>query len=1173
MANFLKDPSYLDYLAELETINGIPTGILPKMMRIESGGDPTARSPKGARGLFQFMGPTAREVGINPDDPIEAAGGAAIYLRRLYNQFGNWEKATAAYNAGPGNISKGIYPKETRDYNAKLWGPEPPAPAPPVPGTERGKATRAVPEKASTPGELAPRSEPGAGPTLPPYLQDLAEGLVKYVGVLPESLNLEDIKRLPGVAATHLMKGLGEAADFFLGGPIITTQQTAPAFGLTPLPEIPKDFVTESLAAQGLISPTYEPKGPRERRVAGVSELVGMGAVDPTVARGGVKAIETVGRHLVEEVGRGKALGAGQRGAIGPLGRVPLPSGAPPPAAPQELALTMAERVRVQADIRRFSKLKRDLTQSEKERLGGLHNELTALDVTLRTLRGGLTKPALTQIAALNSAQNVREIARRGRQTWAETERLSRALREERLPELARLTGASVKDVDSVMRRQIGEAYNAEHIDNAAHQLKTQWAADQAFYRDMAAKMQAGTFADADILAAHERILNTTALNEQYSGIRAEAGRALNIFNKMKREGIYDINERVSAALAQHHGNEADLLKAKIIALSRLEATNPAQGIQETRKLFEATGWDKFHEGLYAFVLSGIPTQIANAAGNWGVQLFEDIVRFSAAAKPWRRDVTMREAMAHFNGWFGGTLDGLKAFAHVMKTEAAYGPFVTEVTRGRAIKGLKGRLIRTPLTAMQATDAFFKAMSYAKTKRALATRESLKTGRPFNQFMDESTPEGKEIKKQATAEAHRRTFTDPPGKYVRAIESVRATHPLMRIPMLFVRTPAKLLGMPLKNNILTGGFFRDVRETLAKGGAEAQLQKERMMLGTALGGIAYFMADQELITGAAPDEPALRDLFYQSGRQPYAINLKALGLGEGWLPYKRFEPWATYLGAVADMNTFMKERPLNEDEERTVMDYFVTLMGGITQNFSDKTFMRSITDFTEAWSDPERFLENYAANLAGLAIPTIVAHKAKADDPFMREANGFFDRLRLKLPLDIGFGKRQDLPRKVSGFGEFVTERGTWLQRMTSPFIPSGFRHDPLVEELLRLGVGVGVQPRHKEKTIPQVGPGGELRLEPVKVNLDPATYELLATTRGELMRAYMASVIASPGYQAAPEYEKKYIVETILSRAKRKIGAALDRGFEGKLLELALTQHPIDIMELKTPGRPPSPP
>lgn len=98
-------------------------------------------------------------------------------------------------------------------------------------------------------------------------------------------------------------------------------------------------------------------------------------------------------------------------------------------------------------------------------------------------------------------------------------------------------------------------------------------------------------------------------------------------------------------------------------------------------------------------------------------------------------------------------------------------------------------------------------------------------------------------------------------------------------------------------------------------------------------------------------------MFYESKRQPYSFNLKAMGLGEGYLPFKRFEPFATYFGAMADMNQFLKEKPLNEDEERDVMDYFVAIMGGIAENLGDKTFMRSITDFAEAWAEPKRLFD------------------------------------------------------------------------------------------------------------------------------------------------------------------------------------------------------------------------
>lgn len=104
---------------------------------IESGLDPRIISYAGAGGLWQFMPATGREYGMRQDDyiderfnPIKSTDAACRYLKRLYNAFGDWEMALAAYNVGPGNVRRamrrsgsssfwGIYnflPKQTRHY-------------------------------------------------------------------------------------------------------------------------------------------------------------------------------------------------------------------------------------------------------------------------------------------------------------------------------------------------------------------------------------------------------------------------------------------------------------------------------------------------------------------------------------------------------------------------------------------------------------------------------------------------------------------------------------------------------------------------------------------------------------------------------------------------------------------------------------------------------------------------------------------------------------------------------------------------------------------------------------------------------------------------------------------------------------------------------------------------
>lgn len=98
------------------------------LVKQESGFSIGARSPVGAFGLTQVMPDTAKDLGIYPayyDDPkLQLDGGARYFLAQL-SRFGTVPLALAAYNAGPGNVSKygGIPPfRETQDYVVRITG-------------------------------------------------------------------------------------------------------------------------------------------------------------------------------------------------------------------------------------------------------------------------------------------------------------------------------------------------------------------------------------------------------------------------------------------------------------------------------------------------------------------------------------------------------------------------------------------------------------------------------------------------------------------------------------------------------------------------------------------------------------------------------------------------------------------------------------------------------------------------------------------------------------------------------------------------------------------------------------------------------------------------------------------------------------------------------------------
>jgi membrane-bound lytic murein transglycosylase D len=125
---------------------GMPEQLLYLAM-IESGFSTRATSRAGAGGVWQFMGPTAKEYGLRVDrwvderrDPVKATAAALDYLEWLYDRYDSWYLAAAAYNAGPARVDRALeryagdrrgeediywdiiqhLPRETRDYVPKM---------------------------------------------------------------------------------------------------------------------------------------------------------------------------------------------------------------------------------------------------------------------------------------------------------------------------------------------------------------------------------------------------------------------------------------------------------------------------------------------------------------------------------------------------------------------------------------------------------------------------------------------------------------------------------------------------------------------------------------------------------------------------------------------------------------------------------------------------------------------------------------------------------------------------------------------------------------------------------------------------------------------------------------------------------------------------------------------
>ena len=293
---------YEDIVIQEATRQGVDPRLAVHVLYKETGNlkDPeNARSKAGALGVMQLMPGTAKELGVNPLDPMENIQGGISYLKKMYTKYQDPSLAAAAYNAGPGRVDRalksegglGTLPRETRNYMVGL------ASGGEVKHFQYGGTMGGFDD--SSPEEFVPR------PEIDEYVIDPMTGQKLFSGYGKPSKKTETAKKeTPAPASTT---------------PVLTAQEQE-RFNRAPK-EAERDIFAEIMADRKAEREAIKKSAAEDRNLALLAAGLGMmGGTSPyaftNIGAGGAKGVEALAASKAKRAAELSALNTGDIRAL-----------------------------------------------------------------------------------------------------------------------------------------------------------------------------------------------------------------------------------------------------------------------------------------------------------------------------------------------------------------------------------------------------------------------------------------------------------------------------------------------------------------------------------------------------------------------------------------------------------------------------------------------------------------------------------------------------------------------------------------------------------------------------------------------------------------------------------------------------------------------------------------
>ena len=318
----------------------------------------------------------------------------------------------------------------------------------------------------------------------------------------------------------------------------------------------------------------------------------------------------------------------------------------------------------------------------------------------------------------------------------------------------------------------------------------------------------------------------------------------------------------------------------------------------------------------------------------------------------------------------------------------------------------------------------------------------------------------------------------------------------------------------------------------------ASLAFGRGATGTAIMGAGALLMAKGLMTGDYPKDEKERAQWELERKQPNSVKVN----GE-WKSLNSVGPQTILLLAGAKAQQ-------DHADGTSLKDSTINSAGYIGKQFNDQTFVKGLTSFTDAFTDPKKKLAPWLQGQATSVIPNIVKDVAKGTDPYQREVNSLGEKVKSSIPW-----ASKHLETKKDIFGKDIPREGGLPGAMLDIFGSTTPQSTTTINELKRLqDAGFNSTPARIDKTATI---GGK------SVPFNSKQISELESSVGSIQKNAMVQLMNNENYSSLPDADKQNLMKDINSaiepveniRVAKKNGLLSDEQFNKAVSSLSKAQ------------------